>query len=38
MNPDLAIENGRKLCETILELITEAFGPIIIRPGIDPRP
>lgn len=33
VNPDLAIENGRRLCETVLEPITEAFGPIIVRSG-----
>lgn len=33
LDPVLAIENGRRLCETILEPITEAFGPIIVRSG-----
>ena len=32
-NPDLAIEAGALLCETILEPLTEAFGPLIIRSG-----
>ncbi|WP_300974483.1 hypothetical protein [Sphingomonas sp. LHG3406-1] len=30
-NPDLAIETGRKLCETILEPLQERFGRISIR-------
>lgn len=32
-DPDLAIEAGRKLCEHILEPLTAAFGPLIIRSG-----
>jgi hypothetical protein len=32
-DPDLAIETGRKLCENILEPLTEQFGPLIIRSG-----
>lgn len=32
-DPELAIEAGRKLCENILEPLTEAFGPLIIRSG-----
>ena len=33
IDPGLAIENGRRLCETILEPIMETFGPIIVRSG-----
>ena len=32
-DPDLAVENGTVLCETILEPSVRAFGPIIIRSG-----
>ncbi len=32
-DPDLAIETGRKLCENILEPLTEQFGPLIVRSG-----
>ena len=32
-DPDHAIANGQRLCEDILEPITEAFGPIIVRSG-----
>ena len=32
-DPDLAIDNGRRLCETILEPIVAKFGPIVIRSG-----
>lgn len=30
---ELAIEAGRRLCENILEPLTETFGPLIIRSG-----
>lgn len=32
-DPDLAIENGRRLCETLLDPLTETFGRIAIRSG-----
>ncbi|WP_116597295.1 hypothetical protein [Primorskyibacter marinus] len=32
-NPDLAIETGRALCETLLDPLTETFGRIAIRSG-----
>lgn len=32
-NPAFAIENGTRLCETILEPIVAEFGPIVIRSG-----
>ena len=32
-NADLAIEAGRKLCQNILEPLTDTFGPLIIRSG-----
>lgn len=32
-DPDMAIENGKQLCEHILEPLVEEFGPIIIRSG-----
>lgn len=32
-NPDLAIQNGQRLCEEILEPIVASFGPIQIRSG-----
>lgn len=32
-DPDLAIKAGRKLCQHILEPLTEAFGPLIVRSG-----
>ncbi len=32
-NPDLAIENGRKLCEHLLDPLQETFGRVAIRSG-----
>ena len=32
-NPDLAIETGRRLCEALLDPLTETFGPLAIRSG-----
>ena len=32
-NPDLVIETGRALCETLLDPLTETFGRIAIRSG-----
>ena len=32
-DPDLAIDGGRKLCETILDPLTETFGRIAVRSG-----
>ncbi len=32
-DPDIAIEAGKRLCEHILEPLTEQFGPLIIRSG-----
>lgn len=32
-NPDLAIANGRRLCEELLDPLTETFGRIAIRSG-----
>ncbi|MCV6575540.1 MAG: hypothetical protein OIF58_07375 [Cohaesibacter sp.] len=32
-NPDLAIETGTRLCQTILEPMVAEFGPIVIRSG-----
>lgn len=31
--PDLAIETGRRLCEELLDPLTETFGPLAIRSG-----
>lgn len=31
--PQLAVENGMKLCSEILEPMTKAFGPLVIRSG-----
>lgn len=32
-NPDLAVENGRALCETLLEPLNQIFGRLAIRSG-----
>ena len=32
-DPDLAIETGRRLCEDLLDPLTETFGPLAIRSG-----
>jgi hypothetical protein len=32
-DPDLAIEAGKQLCEHILEPLTDAFGPLVLRSG-----
>ena len=32
-DPDLAIENGRRLCETLLDPLEETFGRIFVRSG-----
>ena len=32
-DPDLAIERGRALCETLLDPLTETFGRIFVRSG-----
>lgn len=32
-NPDLAIANGRRLCEELLDPLTETFGRVAIRSG-----
>lgn len=32
-NPDLAIANGRRLCEELLDPLTETFGRLAIRSG-----
>lgn len=31
--PELAVENGMRLCSEILEPMTKAFGPLVIRSG-----
>ena len=32
-NPDLAIENGRAFCETLLDPLEETFGRVAVRSG-----
>lgn len=32
-DPDMAIEAGKQLCEHVLEPLTDAFGPLIVRSG-----
>lgn len=33
LNPDLAVERGRKFCETLLDPLEETFGRVAVRSG-----